>query len=414
MSHSPGHSVATRTLVLLLAALAVLPLSAPQAGAQTPVIAEESEPIRTPVAYRRWLYMLIGAAVVATPAYFVHDELEGLPGRGSCTTPECMATVGGIVGGAVGFMIGYDRDRRAQRRALGGREIALRSVPVDLEFAPTLMALHEAGLAVAGPEGIAMVRADGTVATRRQELRGVTDLAAFPSLDAVLATTPAGLFVYPFAGGEGRLVMREAGNTLTGVGAAQVVLGSSSLLRRLHLSGSGAALQAELEAEETALTGIEDVQYSPFTGVLWVLTADRLLALSPQRLQVVGSVTLPVPGRTLSVTGTRALVAAGTDGALFIDVSAPEQPRLLSHVRGIPFAFRGVIHGERAYIASGRSGLVVLDVTDPARPGVLGTLRNLGAVQDVAVSGAGDVYALSREGRRVHIVQPQQPAGSQD
>jgi hypothetical protein len=399
---------AARAALLVLAVLVALPASAPRAHAQAPsVVAADTVTTQArPRAYRRWLYMALGAALVGIPAYNVGDDVLVQQEGGFCATRECYGLVGAAMGGIIGFMIGRELDQAAGRRAAETRTVPWRSRSIDIEFAPSFVRAYDGGLAVGGRDGLATMRADGTLNTRADELRGIADLAVLPGVEAIIAATPAGLFAYPLTGmGEGRMVVQEGGSSLTAVGGDQVVLGESSILRRLRFRGTGAALQAQHEGDGASLPGaLQDAAFSAFTGVLWVVTTDRLVAYSPQRLQEVGSVQLPVEGRSLAIGGTRALITAGTDGVLIADISQPAAPRLLGHVRGLPFAFRAALSGDMAYIASGRNGLVVLNIADPVRPDVVGTMRNLGAVHDVAVGAHGEVYALSRELRRLHIV----------
>jgi len=183
------------------------------------------------------------------------------------------------------------------------------------------------------------------------------------------------------------------------------VLSSSNLLRRLRLSGHGALpeLTEEARLESDGLSTA--FAYAPQTGILWAVSGDRVVARTTQ-LEEIGSVALPAIGRTISLSGGRALVAAGTAGLFLLDVQQPSAPRVLAQVRGIGFAFDAVLDGDTAYVAGGRAGLLVLDVTDPTAPRVVGAASNLGFVSSVALAPDGQVYVTDREGARLFVVQP--------
>jgi hypothetical protein len=239
-------------------------------------------------------------------------------------------------------------------------------------------------------------------------------VAGVPTRDAVLASTSSGLFAFTLRGdaAEGRQILRDPASTLRAIGGDEVVVGSSELLRRLRLSGMGTQVEAAEEARAEAVGVISDMAFSSFAGVLWTLADNRLVARTPSQLQEVGSLQLPVAGRTLSLSGGRGVITAGSQGLLVVDVSRPEAPRLLGRLEDTGFVFDAVLEGDRAYVAAGQAGLLVVDISDAATPRTVGVGRRLGYVTAVAPAGGGKLYVLDRNGPRLHTVDPGAVQGS--
>ncbi|MFO7261942.1 MAG: hypothetical protein DIU52_012365 [bacterium] len=389
---------------LVLAALlssSVLPAFAQAGPADDPAAPSGRKGL---AGHRRYILGAVGLAIGAVPALFVPSQSSDR--RGTCATRGCVTFLAGTMGAVAGYLMGRDMDRAAAARAARGPELRLPTQRVELELVPETVDAFESGAIVVGSEGIVMVDRDRT--TRRGgTIRGVRAVAALPAHDAMLAATTSGIYSFALSGseGDGRLVLRGDGVALEPVAADQVVLSSSNLLRRLRLSGHGALLELTEEARLESDGLSTAFAYAPQTGILWAVSGDRVVARTTQ-LEEIGSVALPAIGRTISLSGGRALVAAGTAGLFLLDVQQPSAPRVLAQVRGIGFAFDAVLDGDTAYVAGGRAGLLVLDVTDPTAPRVVGAASNLGFVSSVALAPDGQVYVTDREGARLFVVQP--------
>ncbi|MBI4546023.1 MAG: hypothetical protein HY703_12555 [Gemmatimonadetes bacterium] len=382
--------------MLLAATMLLAPAGQLRAGwAQE---AEQSEA----TAYRRWVLALVGAAVATVPALLTKEKEDA---RGACQSKACLTALAATMGASAGFLIGRERDQAAARRNAGGPTLKLETRAVELDLLPERLTAYQGGAVVVGREGMAAVQQDGRINRLAGDMRGVQAAAGLPAHDALLAATASGVFSFPLRDrAPGRLVLQQGGAALEPMGADQVALGGGALLRRLKLTGQGAMLQLEEEARAASPGAFTALAYSPFAGVLWNLSHDRLVARSAAGFEEVGSVTLPAGGRSLSLSGGRALVAAGSQGVFLLDISQPDAPRIMSQVQGLRFAFDAVLEGDRAYVALGRQGLLVIDVSDVAHPRTIGVARNLGFVSEVDLAGAGKVYALDREGGRLFTV----------
>lgn len=356
------------------------------------------------VGSRRYILGVVGLAAGVIPAVLFADRGEG---RSPCSSHACLTVVSGGMGALAGYLIGRDLDHAAAVRAARGPELRLPMQRIELELLPEAVDAYEAGAIVIGRDGIVMVDRDQTVRRRGGTIRGVSAVAALPAYDAVLAATASGIYSFSLSGPDtdGRMVMRGAGVALEPIAANEVVLSSSDLVRRLRLSGHGAMLELAEEARAEGGGLSTALVFAPQAGVLWMLNGSRLIARTTQ-LEEIGYVELPAIGRTISISGSRALVAAGSSGLFLVDIQQPSAPRLLGQVRGIGFAFDAVLDGNTAYVAGGREGLLVLDVTDPAAARVVGVASGFGFVSSVALAPDGRMYVTDREGERLYLVQP--------
>jgi hypothetical protein len=382
-----------------------------QKGAAPPLQAEQELP--TLKGYRRFLYAAVGAAIGSLPAMAVSERSEGR--RGLCTSRSCTMGLGAVMGGATGFLIGRDLDRSAAIREARGPTLHLPVQAIQLDLTPEVVDAYEDGAIVVGREGIATVGLDRVVRRRGGAIRGVAAVAAFPAHDAMLAVTGTGVYSFDLSGSQeaGRMVLQEGGATLQPVAFDQVVLADAGLVRRLRLTGRGSMLTLAEESRAPGMGLATALAYSPQAGIVWSLAGERLVARTVE-LREVGSVDLPAAGRSLAISGERAIIAAGASGLFIVDVREPASPRLLGQLRGIGFAFDAVLEGDTAYIAAGREGLLVVDVADPAAPRVLGAARQLGFVGSVALASDGRLYATDREGERLLLLELQRSGSSRD
>jgi len=159
---------------------------------------------------------------------------------------------------------------------------------------------------------------------------------------------------------------------------------------------------------------VTDLAYASYAGVLWMLARDRLMAWSASGLEELGNVRLPATGRSISLSGDRALVAAGSEGLVLVDIERPEAPRVVAHVRGIRFAHDAVLVGKTAYVAVGNGGVLILDLEDPASPRTVGVVRDIGFASGLARGAGDEIYVVDREGQRLYVVQTGVQGGASD
>lgn len=85
------------------------------------------------------------------------------------------------------------------------------------------------------------------------------------------------------------------------------------------------------------------------------------------------------------VTGSRAYVAAGTDGVHIVDISDPASPRLIGHWDS-PGSAEGIaVDGATLFVADGPFGLQIVDISNPASPAPVASAYETRFAFDVAL-----------------------------
>jgi hypothetical protein len=411
--------------VLLLAAAAAAPQPAPLGaqgvqGAQAAAPAgeiplfpalpgvdrdQETQDARPAVRqHRRWVGALVGLAIGAVPAALATER----PDAGFCSSRTCLTTLGATMGTTVGFLIGRGLDDAAVRRGAGLPSLRLRRQAVPLETEPFAVVGYQGGAVVLARQGLAVVEVGQMTPWVRGGGLRVLAALPLPERGALVAGTASGVFGFPLRGesGDGQQLGSEPGGVMAAIGGDQVVTWGRDQLRRYRVTGQGAAIQLAEETRSEAAVTVTDLVYSAFSGVLWALEGQRLVAYSVSQLVEVGSVELPAAGLVLALDGPRALVSMGHEGLVIADVTNPANPALLGRVTGLRFAHGMALVGTRAYIATGHGGLLVLDVSEPTAIHTLGVVRDLGFVQDVAVAPSGELLVVDRGGNRLIRVTP--------
>jgi hypothetical protein len=112
---------------------------------------------------------------------------------------------------------------------------------------------------------------------------------------------------------------------------------------------------------------------------------------------------LPLPGipYDVDVQNTLAFVAGGLAGVHVIDVSAPDDPALLTTVDTPGTATGVVARGPLVYVADGNGGLQVIDASIPGAAFIAGTLETTGSITELAQRGTR-LYAAGSIG--LHII----------
>lgn len=388
MSVAPARFRARRVRpgALLLAAFVL--------GAPAQVEAQEG--------WRKWTFAAVGALLIGAPASISVEQDDTF-----CGTRRCMVSAGAALGATVGFLLGRELDAKQARDESVGPRLRVDSRPIQLEFEPQGMAVYDGGAIVVGAEGLTRVDREGGLHSLGGSIRGVQAVAALPGQGALLAATSGGIYAFALGGGgEGRQVQRESAGVLAAIGPGAVLLGRGPVWQRLRVSGTGAGASLEEVARAEGPDG-EAVAavHAAYSGTIWTLNGTRLTARAEAGLVELGSADLPSRGRSLSIDGGRALIAAGGEGLYLADVSRPEAPRVLAQVQGVDFAFDAVLVGTDAYVASGGLGLLVVDITEPRAPVITGVGRELGFVADVERAPDGRLWVLDRQGSRVHVVE---------
>jgi hypothetical protein len=354
--------------------------------------------------HRRWVGALVGLAIGAVPAALATER----PDAGFCSSRACLTTLGASMGTTVGFLIGRGLDDAAVRRGAGLPSLRLRRQVVPLETEPFAVVGYPGGAVVLARQGLAVVETGQMTPWLRGGGLRVLAALPLPERGALVAGTASGVFGFPLRGeaGDGQQLGNEPGGVMAAIGSDQVVTWGRDELRRYRVTGQGAAIQLAEETRSEAAVTVTDLVYSAFSGVLWALEGQRLVAYSASQLAEVGSVTLPAAGLALALDGPRALISMGHEGLVIADVSSPASPALLGRVTGLRFAHGMALVGTRAYIATGHGGLLVLDVSEPTAISTVGVVRDLGFVQDVALAPTGELLVVDRGGNRLIRVTP--------
>lgn len=367
------------------------------AGAQAPSPDREAV-----VGKRRILFAMLGAVVAGVPAYLASEQASS---GGPCTTRGCLTTMGVVIGGGAGFLIGLELDRRHTRRLAAGPSLRAETPPlrVPLSLVPEQMAAFEGGAVVTGLTGANLVFGDGRVVPRATGIRGIEDAAVLAQQDLVVFATASGLLAFPLSGdtARGSLLDRTGGSALEAVDA-DLAVGDASEIRILRVESVDGAPSAERVAAVASGGLVADLTWNPFARVAWALVENRLVAFAPGTLERLGEVELPGPGLAVRVRGDRAIVAAGSHGVVLVDIRDPAAPEVVQVIRGIRFAYAADVAAGRLHVAAGADGVVVLDVADESAPRVIGVIRTVGFARDVFAEG-GRLWVLDRLGRKVEI-----------
>jgi hypothetical protein len=102
---------------------------------------------------------------------------------------------------------------------------------------------------------------------------------------------------------------------------------------------------------------------------------------------VAGSESVPGVSLQVSLTGSLAVVAAGSSGLHVIDVTSAADPALLGSADTPGFANTADVSGSMACVADGKGGIVLVDIADPAQPLLRGGAPTLHPALDVVLSG---------------------------
>lgn len=376
----------------------------PDAGAGA-----EQEEREAPIEWRRWVYGLAGALVGAVPAWLADRGDD----YGWCASRTCSVATAGGVAGAVGYLIGRERDQAVKRRWAVGPDLPRRlDGRVELEFPPkSLVAAPDGEAVVIGEWGIGLIGGGGVHVTRYGgEIRDLRSAVVVPGSGTVLAATGSGLYAFPATAGTS--VSEAVGRRLHPMSATAVVMlspdglaaGGPTDVLRLSLDAGDRRAVAQGARAHTVDT-VAAAAYSPETAVVWTLEGRRLQARQPRTLERTGHLEFDAEGRELAVAGGLAAVITHRRGVHLVDVSTPASPRKAGPVPlgALHFALDVALTRDRLFVAGGDQGLLVLDVADPTRPRVEGVVRDIGSVDDVVADGS-TVWVTDRRARTIRRI----------
>jgi len=354
-----------------------------------------------PKSYKKWYFGVGGALLVGVPVYLFASD-RGL-GNSACSSQGCVTALAALIGGAIGFMIGAEKDRSYVRRMAAGPTLDYEYHNVPLDLVPDRITKFPGGAAVVGVGGVRIVTEDGTVHPRGRGVRGIDDVAVIPDLDLLVLSTYSNLigFAVHDDSAQGHVIDERGGGALEVFQSDLAVAGLDSL-RLIRFRRDGTDIDTETLAQVASSGYVTDMAFSGFGRLGWVLMENRLASYNAS-FEKIGEVELPAAGRAVRARGSRLAVAAGTNGVFVVDVRDPAAPRVVQRYTGVKFAYAADLDGDRLYVAAGPEGVAVVDISGD-EPKVIGVARRTKFASDVIISGAGEAWILDREAQTVQIV----------
>jgi hypothetical protein len=144
--------------------------------------------------------------------------------------------------------------------------------------------------------------------------------------------------------------------------------------------------------------------YATYRGTVG-LKLDGVDLSNPAKPVSLGSCLTSNSVRSLALSGTHAILAAGSSGLQIVDVSDPKAMTTVGNLKYVGFDARWVaLAGTVAYVSGTSSGLFTVDVTDPTAPATLGSRPLSGTPTGMAVEGDYLTLAFGSGGIRVYDV----------
>jgi ELWxxDGT repeat protein len=118
---------------------------------------------------------------------------------------------------------------------------------------------------------------------------------------------------------------------------------------------------------------------------------------------VAGRLGLNSPAYGLTLQGNQAFVASAWNGLTIVDISNPGEPRKLSQLNSIGYAYDVAVQGSFAYLPDTFSGsLRIVNISDPRSPSLAGTSNSSqGSAYGIAVSGSYAYLSAFDQGLRI-------------
>jgi hypothetical protein len=379
-------ALARRSAILTLAVLLIAPRPA------------DAQFLKT---NRRWIFALVGAAVVGIPAAALTESKDS-GSDVACSSKACVGALTGGIGALIGFLVGAEMDSRYSRRMAAGPSLDYEFRDVPLGMTPDRMAPFPGGAAVIGVRGARIVGRDGTVRERGAGVRGIEDVEVLPQKDLLVLSTFANLLSFSLQHDtvQGQVIDQRGGGSMAAFEERLAVAGQDSL-RLLSLDRVDGSVTVETVSGRQNASYVTDMTFSRFGRTGWILMEDRLASVKAD-LTVLGELQLPAVGRSLNAAGERLLVSAGSDGVWVIDGRNPTEPKIVLSYTGVKFAYAAALQDDTLYVAAGPEGVAVVDISG-AEPRILGVARESQFAVDVSVVGDGEIWILDRGGRSVQI-----------
>jgi len=112
--------------------------------------------------------------------------------------------------------------------------------------------------------------------------------------------------------------------------------------------------------------------------------------------------------RHVTVFESIAYISSWQNGIYVVDVSDPNQPKLLNHISTFDAAIMTLVSGSHLYVADAYGGLLVYDITNRVFPELAGWYTSLEVVNSLEISG--NLIFLSGGEDGIHIVDVSDPA----
>jgi hypothetical protein len=374
---------AARTLLLfaLLAAMVARPVAAQERDASSG---------RTPRSRVLAIVGVLAGGLVGLGFSLASDQ----HGHGRCGAVPCAVFAGAAGGGILGFFIGHEYDRNFRMYYRGVPPLQPPSITADLNGTPTLLAVRDGLVAVAGSAGVQTFRSTGGLALEAHRGGGLHDIDALDiALDSgrLVLGSSAGLYLFPPRQGRGTLIRSGA-------------VGAAATSRDHVYFGVGDRIEvAPLLAASvhgwpgvTLATPLRDAELDTLHHVLWGITGRALVAFDVTADSLARLSTMPIDGggSQLAIQHDRAAIALGERGVLLVDIANPTAPHVIARWTTARFAYDVSLDSTRMFVAAGPEGVYVVDVGGTA-PRTIGLARSLGFATAL-VSRGGHTYILDR------------------
>ncbi len=117
----------------------------------------------------------------------------------------------------------------------------------------------------------------------------------------------------------------------------------------------------------------------------------------PENPKIISSLITPGSASDIFVADTKIYLAAEAGGLQIIDIQDISNPKIIGSVTTPGWAFDVFVSDGKAYIADGDSGLQVVDITDPSKPGIIGSADTPGFAYGIVVAD-GKAYMADWNG----------------
>jgi len=380
----------TRVLALCLALAVSLQPAA--------LVAQSADEVEVPSKWRRWAGAAGGALIMGGIASLT-DQADEQARSGVCNTTTCVTSISAMLGAGLGFLLGFEADKRAVRRALEGPTVEVALTSVDLAESPVALVAARTGVVALARDQVFMVD-EGMVASGL--LQGFPARAATVAMNGDLLVLSSNEQVVgvllPEPADEPSSLLATGASALLTLEDGALAIGEPGRLRRMDLTGSPLA-PSLLERETVATRGLP-AALTLAGGVLWTIEDSAVVSRNAATLAEVGRVHLPGRAVSLFVAGPLAMVSMGSGGATMLDVADPASPRVTTALTGMDFAYDAVALDGRLYVAAGQQGIFVYDAAGGREPARLGVVRDMDFAGDLLVKG-GRLYILDRAAGRL-------------